>query len=208
MKRVCVATLLLVAMATAALGQEPRIYTTPKPPSREVLDRLSLTQAWRVKIPTEGHRDGFLSIQVIPGKTPKARAQIIVQLLSGAVLLLDAETGDTLWRSPTGEPYWQGRAAAYNSNSVFVTRREYLFIMDRANGDHRLEIVDPRSKQRSHGLPLTGVPSAAPAADDETVVVPINKRIVAYELPDYSLGEPAPTEKLDKAGAPNGSQRP
>src|SRR5262245_59968224 len=96
--------IVLAALAVApAVTQPPvRIWTTPTPPTREVLDRLNLTLAWRVKLPTEGRRDGFASIQLVPGK---GNNQIFVQTLRGLVLCLDAETGDTLWSTPVGLPY-------------------------------------------------------------------------------------------------------
>src|ERR1051325_6267762 len=89
--------ILVLVLPTLALAQpDPiRVYTTPAPLSRDALYRLNLTQAWRVKIPTDGRRDGLFSVQIIPGKDPaKDNPQLVVQTLSGTVTLLDAETGD------------------------------------------------------------------------------------------------------------------
>src|SRR5262245_27760563 len=98
MKKLLAGVVSVGLVITAAWSQDVRVTTRPKPPSREVLDRLDLTQAWRVKLPTEGPRDGLMSVQVIPGPTPKDSFQVVVQTLHGSVILLDGETGDTLWR--------------------------------------------------------------------------------------------------------------
>src|SRR5438045_2045709 len=160
------ATLLLLALAPAVCAQSPvKILTTPKPPSAEVLSRLSLTEAWRTRIKTDSRRDGLFSVQVIPGRTPKDTPQVVVQTYAGGVILLDGETGDLLWRTEVGLPYWPGQPVAYNANSIIVTRREYIYILNRANGTHRVLVEDKVTKEKKYGFPMLNAPTAPPVAD-------------------------------------------
>src|SRR5262249_42078970 len=151
---------MLVLIVTAAWGQVEgiRLVTHPKPPTRDVLDRLSMVAAWNIKVKTEGERDGLLSVQVIPGRTPRDNPQVVVQTLYGAVLLLDGENGDIIWRTTVGQPYWPGHPAAHNSTSILVARREFLFILDRANGLHRVATVDRDTRVPDFGMQMLGAP--------------------------------------------------
>ena len=168
MKKSLVLGITVLSLAALVDAQENgiKVFTRPKPPSREVLDRLGLAQAWRTKIPIASQRDGLFSVQIIPARDAKDPPEVVVQTYAGMVYLLDSETGDILWRTQVGEPYWPGQPVAYNSHSILATRREYLYALNRANGAHRLYTMDPDSKQRSYGFPLGGAPSSAPTADD------------------------------------------
>jgi outer membrane protein assembly factor BamB len=205
------AALGVVALAAAGLAQRPvRVFTRPEPPPREVLDRLHLTQAWRVKIPTQSQRDGIFSIQIIPYKD---RYQVVVQTYYGSVLLLDAETGDTLWRTSVGVPYWEGQPVAYNSSSIFATRREYLYVLNRATGAQRVFTLDKDSKLPHYGYRMHFAPSAMPVADEESIVLCFENRVSAYELPIWSLidrarPEPKPDSKLPDADKHEESLQP
>src|SRR5262249_29601825 len=88
------ATLVVVLLPAASVSAQSLARTYPRPctPPQEVLDRINLKMDWRVYIPMDGVRDGFLSIQLLGD-------QILVQTRSGGVALLDAATGATIWRA-------------------------------------------------------------------------------------------------------------
>jgi outer membrane protein assembly factor BamB len=156
-----------LVLVVAAAGQDERskLYSTPSPPSREALDRLNLRMAWRTYIPVEGRRDGLLQIQV-QGR------DLYVQTRSGLVARLDAETGQTLWRTRVGNSYETLHYIAANSRSVFVINGVKLYSLDRNTG----------ATQWDHQLP-PGV-SAAPVVDEEQIYVcGANGRVYALELP-------------------------
>src|SRR5262249_45943166 len=140
---------------------------------------------------------GLLSVQVIPGRTPRDNPQVVVQTLYGAVLLLDGENGDIIWRTTVGQPYWPGHPAAHNTTSILVTRREVLCNLDRASGLRRVATVDRDTRVPDFGMQMLGAPSAAPVADDLAVFVPMDTRVVAYELPFYAKADLAKDEQLD-----------
>lgn len=187
----------LLVLPLAPAFSEPgafKVHTTPAPPTREALHRLNLNMAWRAKVPTEGKRDGLFSLQLIPGPD---RPQLVVQTFAGAVLLLDAETGDPLWRTSVGLPYWQAQPVGYNETSILATRREFLYILDRATGAHRLYRPDVATGKPVYGTPLPAVPSAAPSADDAYAIFCFENRVAGFKLPAYN-GRPAPREAEPK----------
>src|SRR5262249_5056002 len=116
-------------LANFASAQIPRyaILTRPDPPPRETLDRLNLTMAWRNFVPIDGERDGLASVQVL-GR------EVLVQTRSGLIILLDAETGETRWRSRAGRPYRLVGAPAANSHSVVFATNAFLYGLDRNTG--------------------------------------------------------------------------
>ena len=82
---------LMVAVISAglvngALLAQPRIWTQPAQPNRELLDRLNLNQSWTVKVPMDGRHDGIATIQSLGG-------QVIVQSFHGRILCLDGASG-------------------------------------------------------------------------------------------------------------------
>ena len=114
---------MLLALTTLSTTQQPiRLYTTPTPPSREVLEKLSLDLAWRVKLPTAGRRDGIYSVQIAPGKP---RMQLLVQTHQGVLFALDAEKGDILWQVQLGSEYWPMQPDDLHAYHRFM--REHLF---------------------------------------------------------------------------------
>ena len=178
-----------VALVLATGGLTPadvRIFTRPLPPSRDVLQRLGLTQAWTLRIPVLGQRDGLFSVQLLPAK---AGMQLAVQTYSGAVILLDAETGDTLWRTTVGKPFVEGQPVSFNSSSIFTTRQDNLYILNRANGRQRVWTLGKITEWVNYGFTLQHAPSAKPVADEENIFFCLENRVTAYEIPDWSLIE-------------------
>src|SRR5262249_4823540 len=158
-------------------------------PSAEVLDRLSLTQAWRVKVKLDGGHDGLLSVQGIPGVAAGDTPQVIVQTLQGGVLLLDGETGGLVWRTDVGQARWPGQPAAYNSNSIRVVRREFLYVLNRSTGAHRVFKTDPRTQMPVYGYQMLAVPSAPPVADEIGLYLVMRDRVMAYALPAFGAAD-------------------
>jgi outer membrane protein assembly factor BamB len=169
--RGCGAVVAVVAVLTAlsaATAQPPRsaTYTRPELLPPEVLNRLNLRTAWSTYIPTDGVRDGLQSVEVIPPD------DLLVQTRSGLTVLLDAETGETRWRSRVGIPYRVVGHPVANSHNVFVINNTLLFALDRATG----------AVQWQHRLP--GGITAPPAVDDEFIYfATANGRLHSYILP-------------------------
>jgi outer membrane protein assembly factor BamB len=173
-----------VSLGLLGMAQEPlpRLYTQPQLPPAEVLDRLGLTLAWAVRLPTQGTEDGLSHLQLLPaGK----EVELLVQTRIGLVLLLDAETGALKWRRQLGKAYEHQVPAAFTDDSLFLVRREILYILDRKTGNHRLYTVDPQEKRVRYGFQLLGVPTAAPATDGERLYLAFEHRLGAYILPRF-----------------------
>jgi outer membrane protein assembly factor BamB len=133
-------------------------------PSADTLNRLQLKLGWRAYLPLDGTRDGILSAQVI-GR------EMLVQLRSGAVLALNADTGTNLWQSRPGAPYKATYPLGYNYNTVFGLNGTKLYALDRGSG----------VLQWIYDLP--GAPTAAPVADAERVYVCVSGgRFLVYDL--------------------------
>jgi outer membrane protein assembly factor BamB len=174
---------LAVTAATAWPQSEPiRVYTDPKPPPRDVLDRLSLTLSWSIRLKTHGIKDGLLSVQLLPD-TGKQR--LLVQTLYGDVTLLDAETGDPIWTTHVGTPYEVGQLAGFNSQAVFVSRKDHVYVLDRETGKQLLWDVEKDSALPLWGQRIDGIPAAGLSADEQMLYVSMDTRISAYFVPDF-----------------------
>ena len=62
----CLSLVLFLAGAAAAQPDKDNLYSAPKLPSGDVLERLNLKLAWSGFAPTEDRRDGILSVQFAP----------------------------------------------------------------------------------------------------------------------------------------------
>jgi eukaryotic-like serine/threonine-protein kinase len=152
-------------MAGQALAQ-PRVWTDPSSPNRELLDRLNLSLGWTAKIPMDGRRDGIVTIQSVGG-------QVIVQTAYGRVACLDGATGAARWITAVGEPYQVAYDVAYNDDLILVSNATRIFGLDRVDGVVRWDI----------DLPTT--PSSPPVADNVSFFVNLsNGRLSSYLLPN------------------------
>src|ERR1051325_8637558 len=121
-------------LCTEASAQAPlRIRTTPKLPPRDSLERMNLTLAWKSRVTIDGSRDGIASVQVLPGRP----SHVLVQTLKGAVYLYDGDNGDLIGKTTVGAPYWASQPAGFNGDSIFLTRRSMLHVLNRATGAQR-----------------------------------------------------------------------
>jgi outer membrane protein assembly factor BamB len=200
------AIVLAALVVTAATTQPPlRRYTTPRLPPREVLDRLSLTLAWSVKLPTEGTQDGLFSVQLLPAN---GHDELLVQTRRGLVILLDATTGDTLWRTYAGKPYELEQPAAFNADDIYVTRGDRLYVLSRKTGRQELYEVLPREETVRFGMSISASPTAGLIADSELLYLCLGTKVTAYAMPPYARLEGArPAEKpvLPRPGEKEGS---
>ncbi|MCI0456265.1 MAG: PQQ-binding-like beta-propeller repeat protein [Gemmataceae bacterium] len=174
-----------VALAAATAWSQPepvRIYTNPRAPSREVLERLDLSLVWQTRLKTDRARDGLFSIQFMPGPTGM---RLLVQTLRGEVIQLDAENGDSIWQAQVGSPYWPPRQLAFNSEQIFVTRRELMFVLGRETGKHLLWSIEKDLGRPIWGMNLEGIPVAGLAADEDSVYVPFDSRVSGYYVPEF-----------------------
>lgn len=189
MKKAVAAILAVAAPASLLLAQPSLVVLTrPGPMSPEVLGRMRLTEAWRTRLRLDGRRDCLASVQILPGQP---QAQLLVRSRSGTVYLLNGETGDQVWTMSVGSPYWIGQPGAWNSRDIFVTQRDRLFVLNRRNGRQRLFRMDPDTKEKVNGYVLDFAPSTTPVADENFLYVPMNTRVLAYEMPNYDLLERA-----------------
>ena len=191
---------LALTAATAWTQSEPdriRVQTDPKGPSRAVLDRLNMDLAWSIRLKTEGHKDGLFSVQMLPGP---GKQQLIAQTLRGDVIALDAETGDPLWVTPVGTPYELARPVAFNSQVIFTTRKDRLFVLDRETGRQALWDIEKDSGLPVWGMPLESIPSAGPTADEQMLFVCMETRVSGYFVPDFrTLGRLRAREETKEA---------
>jgi outer membrane protein assembly factor BamB len=121
-------------------------------------------------------------VQVIPGS---AGSQVVAQTYAGMVYLFDADNGDLLWKTQIGVPYWTPQPAGHNSQSIFVTRRHILHVLNRSTGLQRVYTFDPLTKENLYGFPMDYAPSAAPVADEKRLHFSMGDWITSYLLPDF-----------------------
>ncbi|MBI1832594.1 MAG: PQQ-binding-like beta-propeller repeat protein [Planctomycetes bacterium] len=177
------AAAMIVGFVGTAEAQAPfKIYTSPKLPPRDSLERMNLTAAWTTRVSVDGSRDGIASLQLIPG-TP---TQVVVQTFKGSVYLFDANNGDLVWKTDVGVPYWSVQAAAFSSHSIYVTRRNMLHVLNRQDGTQRVFTYDRAIKQFSFGHELAFAPQATPVADEDFLYVPMADRVHSILIPDFA----------------------
>jgi outer membrane protein assembly factor BamB len=210
MNRLLVVLALVVSVVQPVGAQfDSRRFSRPAIPPREVLDRLSLTLGWTVRLPTDGTRDGIGSLQILPGKVSD---QILVQARSGMVQLMDAETGDLIWRTSVGTPYEPLQAAAYNSTSIIITRKNHAYVLSRRTGRHQVFHIEKRTGYPFLGFELENIPTATPVASEAAAYFPSVSRIATYLLPKFEDTQlTLPSIHPDKAlrrGKPVSSPQP
>jgi outer membrane protein assembly factor BamB len=184
MKKLLIGTFAL-ALSTALVFAQPgayKIFTRPSLPSTEALDRMGLTMAWRTRLLLGSNRDGIATIQVLPWND---HAQLFVQTYSGQAALFDAETGDRIWQVQVGKAYTPLFTAGSNSNSIFVSRRTVLHVLNRSNGANRLYSVDKFTGLRTTGIEMPYMATAAPVADENALYFVMSTKAVVFRLPVY-----------------------
>jgi outer membrane protein assembly factor BamB len=187
-KLLIVAAALVAAVVVAPVTAEDptRLYTHPSLPPKDALDRLRLTTAWAVTVPTDGRRDGLYSVQFAPRG---GGLELLIQTRSGGVTSLDAETGRVRWSTRVGTPYQVAQTLAYNRDGVYVINNIELYGLDRETGKQRWKYDMPQGA------------AAPPVADEEQIYLSLsNGRFTIYSLPNLVLWE-----KLAREGKVPGS---
>jgi outer membrane protein assembly factor BamB len=182
MKQILAAAGLWLCCAASSKAQVmSRVYARPDVPPRAVLERLNLEAAWHTFVPAGGMRDGIFSIQVLPD-------QILVQMRSGMITVLNPEDGTVQWHGPVGEPYRVTLAPGYNKRSIFVYSGVRLYSLDRKTGALQWQFDPPHA------------PGAPPVADDKLIYLALGTNsLYAFLLPEAPRREePKPAEEPAK----------
>jgi outer membrane protein assembly factor BamB len=183
MKRTLALIVAIFVMVPPAKAQfESHLYTRPTIPSQQVLDRLDLTLAWVGHVPTTSTEDGISTFQLLTGQD---RIELLIQTRSGFLELRDAETGDLKWRTPVGLPRDAPRGAAFNDDSVFITRKSRLYVLNRKTGKHRVFSVDKKGVP-TLGFEMIRSTTATPTASGVAVFFPSEGRIATYVIPKFT----------------------
>src|SRR6266481_3561945 len=100
MRRLAALVAVLALAPAIVQAQQPttNVYSSPRVPDREDLNRLNLRLAYTLTLPMEGRKDGIKTMQL-------EYDQLIVQLRSGMLAVYDAETGVLRWSAHPGTPY-------------------------------------------------------------------------------------------------------
>jgi outer membrane protein assembly factor BamB len=142
-----------------------------QPPTRTALARLGLERAWLEFIPL-GATERLMTISL-------AENLILAQTSLANLTAIDAESGQLLWTANLGRPTGQARAAAVNSDSVFVSNANVLYQLDRATG------------REVRAFALEDFATSPPAANEEFVAVGTNGgRVVGFRVRDHSREVP------------------
>jgi outer membrane protein assembly factor BamB len=190
MKWLAGALAIVLLVPATVEAQSTRRFAQPTIPSETVLNQLHLKLSWRTYVPTDGPRDGLRFVQVVGDR-------LVVQTLSGTVAALDIQDGSTVWRTRLGTAYRPSQPVGYNDRSVFLIQGTRLFALDRKTGHVQWDMNLPNAA------------NAAPAADAESIFVPLGTgRLAAYELPSpgtpvlagKKVGPPTPDEKKGEPG--------
>jgi len=185
MKTISFALLLVILGPAMAHAQAPtRLVTYPKLPPRDALERMKLAMPWTARVTVDGNRDGIASMQLIPDAS---KLLLIVQTHKGAVFLFDAERGDLIWKTSVGIPFSNVQPVAFNSQSIYVTRRNVLHALDRGSGAQQVFTYDPITKLFSYGWTMEFTPNATPIADEDFLYVPMANRVQSILLPDFEI---------------------
>src|SRR5262249_29704582 len=184
--------LVLIPLITGgeAAAQNPiRIYSEPAVPLQETLNPLNLRLGWRTYVPMDARRDGVFSVQIVdrPGGGSQ---EILLQTRSGAIIVLDADTGAAKWRARVGNPYTVSNLLGYNNESVFAVNGLQLFALNRDTGAVQWEFTLPHA------------PTSAPVADQERIYLTMTGRLQGYDLPKGVDTSPTGVEKRLEAIPP------
>jgi outer membrane protein assembly factor BamB len=165
---------LALTAGTVSAQFQTRVNSHPLVPSTDALNRLNLKMAWRTYLPVEDSRDGVATVQIMGDR-------IYVQTRSGAVIAVNADTGQQVWRTRVGQPYNVIHPLGFNYNSVFGYNGSRLFAIDRATG---------RAKWETN---LPNVPTTPPVADSQRAYVCLTGgKLVVYRLPIPEVDNPPP----------------
>lgn len=147
--RISSSFLCLVLVAGTANAQDSLRQLLP---TDEVAARHGLVRRWYAFAPVDGVREAVQRVTVVG-------TQVHLQTNSSRIHVLDSESGKLLWSAQMGPPIPGQFGSAINSNSVFAMNGSFLYRLNREDGALLWSVR------------LAQVPNAAPAADEERVIV-------------------------------------
>lgn len=166
--------LLVIGQITAQNISRSHQYSHPTLPEPERLARHNLVVQWQAQLPTFNMKDAIHDIHVLGTGPRQEREQLLVQLKSGTVALLDAESGKQLWLARPDFAYEVVWPATWNQYTVFCQAKNTLFAYDRDTG--RLQFKQPIPDVQC--APLT-------ASDLHLFLSDERGFLKAYELPPF-----------------------
>jgi outer membrane protein assembly factor BamB len=221
-KMVILASLLASGMA---LGQgREKLYSNPTAPDAERLAFNNLELAWLDQLPAYQRKDGIHDIHVVGVDNLNTRETILVQLNSGSVVSLDAETGKRNWIAKPDYGYEVVRQIAWNRNTVFAQCKNTIYAWNRQTGELRfrhlmdqivsapfiasekqLFICDERGKLDVYELPPFDRSGVRYVALDEFKVrtMRLREQLKKTDIPAAAEVPGQPTPPVDRDGKPN-----
>lgn len=214
----------LLAAGTVCGQDRQKLYSTPGAPDAERLAFNNLEVAWLDQLPAYQRKDGIHDIQVVGIDNVNTRETILVQLNSGSVVCLDAETGKRLWMARPEYGYEVVRPLAWNKHTVFAQCKNTLYGWNRQTGelrfrhlldqlvsapfiasDRQLFICDERGKMDVYELPpfdRSGVRYLA-LEDFKARTLRLREQLKKTELPPGADVPGQPAAPVDPDGKPN-----
>jgi outer membrane protein assembly factor BamB len=154
----------LALIVLAPLSVDAQVAARTPIPSDAAVARHGLVRRWYGLAPIDGVREKVQSVMVVGD-------QVHVQTNQSRIHVMHGESGKLLWTAQLGRPGTGQVGSAANSNSVFVVSGTHLYRLNRDTGVATWSIRLPQ------------VPNAAPAADEERVLIStVNGRLYVYNV--------------------------
>jgi len=162
-------TLAIVLAAAAWIGASCTTADVPAAPrliSRDQARYLGLERAWFSQVRLDRARNQVERAVLTSGR-------LTVLTTAGVVHEFDANTGETLWIAPLGNPNYPSLGPAASDRHIALLNGSTLYVLDRTNGRPVI------------ARPVGGAPGASPALAKNHVFVPL----LSGRLEGYPLGE-------------------
>lgn len=158
--------LLLVLVAAHANAQDRLRKLLPTDAES---GRHGLVRRWYGQAPVDGVREKVVSASVVGN-------QLHLQTNASRLHVMDGESGKMIWTAQLGRPLPGQSGSAINSEAVFVISGANLYRLNRDDGSQLWSVRLPEA------------PNAAPAADEERVLVSTGDgRIYVYDTATHEL---------------------
>jgi outer membrane protein assembly factor BamB len=158
--------ILLVLVVSSASAQERLRKLLP---TDAEAGRHGLVRRWYGQAPVDGVREKVVSASVVGN-------QLHLQTNASRLHVMDGESGKMIWTAQLGRPLPGQTGSAINSEAVFVISGSNLYRLNRDDGSQLWSIRLPEA------------PNAAPAADEERVVVSTGDgRMYVYDATTHEL---------------------
>ena len=166
--------LLVIGQLAAQNISRSHLHSHPTLPEPERLARHNLVVQWQSQLPTFNMKDAIHDIHVLGTSPRHDKEQLLVQLKSGTVALIDAESGKQLWLARPDFAYEVVWPATWNQYTIFCQAKNTLFAFDRDTGRLQFKQLVPDVQC----APLT-------ASDIHMFLSDERGYLKAYELPPF-----------------------